>query len=446
MLKPCDSDFNIERHVIPFLNECAFFAELSRHLPKIATRDIPTAAVTYDMKSDQIALYYNPEFMESLTNWEIKGVLTHEFYHLTFGHLNVRRKSPAKMWNVATDLAINSIIVENASRTRVSNDDGSDSRPLPKGALIPGQLPVMSDEGEKLMKENDSKSLAALIASFPKMQASEWYFNKIMDFVKKLGKKNGGGNGGGEGFDDWFDSFDDHDAWDEIPEEHREYVEGKVKALVEQATRHADSTSTGWGHIPADLRDEIRRSVSSVINWRAVLRQFIGSLVRGGRTTSIKRINRRYPYVHPGIKRSYVAKLLIARDESGSVHNEMLAEFFGELATLTKKVEIDFLPFDCYCNVKDVVRWSKGSIPDKATKRTRGGGTDFNAPSDVFNDPKNRGRWDGLLIMTDGMAPAPGPVRGKRGWILGNGCTLEFPTTELTINITKDKPVTGAWR
>lgn len=445
MFKRCDSDFNIERHLIPFLQECTFFAELSRHLTKVPTRDMPTAAVAYDTRSDQISLYYNPDFMESLSNLEIKGVLTHEFYHLVFGHLNARRHTPPKMWNVATDLAINSIIMDNAGRRHVSNDEGIDSRPLPKGALIPGQWPIHPDGRELSKEEKQGGQLAALIAGFPKMQASEWYFNKIMEAAQKNANKGGSDSDPGE-FGDWIDSLDDHDAWDEVGEAHREYVEGKVKAIVERATRVADQTSNGWGSIPAELREDIRRSVSNIVNWRSVLRQFIGTLVRGGRTTSIKRINRRYPYIHPGIKRGWTAKLLIARDESGSVYNEMLESFFAELATLTKKVEIDFLPFDCSASEKDIIRWAKGTIPTKATKRTKGGGTDFSAPTAIFNDPKNRGRWDGLLIMTDGMAPAPIPARGKRGWVLGDKCKLDFSTNELQVFVTKDRPMSGAWR
>lgn len=457
MFNRCESNFNLERHLIPFLQDCAFFAELSRQLTKTPTRDIPTAAVTFDPRSDQISLFYNPDFMDTLSNWEIRGVLTHEFYHLVFCHLSARRKKPARMWNVATDLAINTIIIENAGKP-VSGEDGRDSRPLPRFALVPGQWPTKPDGRELSKEEKEGAELATLIASFPKMQSSEWYFNKIMEAAKNFKKKDkskskagegepgepGGDPFGGE--EKWIDSWDDHDPWDEVSDEQREYVEGKAKAIIEKAVRHADQTATGWGSIPSELREDIRRSVSTIINWRAVLRQFIGSITRGGRTTSIKRINRRYPYIHPGVKRRYGAKLLIARDESGSVSNEMIELFFGELNTLTKKVEIDFLPFDCSCNEKEIVKWSKGTIPAAATKRTRGGGTDFNAPSKIFNDPKNRGRWDGMLIMTDGMAPQPGPVRGKRGWILGKGCKLDFQSSELQIFVSKDKPMGGAWR
>lgn len=462
MFNSCESDFNLERHLIPFLQSCAFYAEISRQLHKVFTRDMPTCAVAFDPTSDQITLFVNPDFMKTLSNWEIRGVLTHEFNHLVFGHLGARRKNPPRMWNVATDLAINSMIIEHAGKPQDAGEDGRDARPLPRFALVPGQWPVHPDGRELSKEEKDAAELATLIAGFPKMQASEWYFNKIMEAAKKSAKKKGqkmkgsgmpgegdpapGGDGDPFDGEDWIDSWDDHGAWDEVTDEQREYIEGKAKAIIEKAVRHADQTSSGWGSIPSELREDIRRSVSNIVNWRQVLRQFIGTLVRGSRTTSIKRINRRYPYIHPGVKRGYTAKLLIARDESGSVYNAMLEEFFSELNALTKKVEIDFIPFDCYCTEKDVVRWAKGTVPDKATKRTKGGGTDFSAPTRVFNDPKNRGRWDGLLIMTDGEAGNPIPCRGKRGWVLGQGCKLAFESTELQIYLTKEKPMSGAWR
>lgn len=446
-LTQCDTDFKLERHIIPFMQSAPFFAEISRHIRKFPTRDIPTAAVTFNPETDEICLVWNPEFFQSLTNWEIKGVLTHEFYHLVFCHLSARRKNPPKMWNVATDLAINSIIVDNASSSSNNNDvTGKDDRPLPKCVLLPGQWPTMPDGRELSKDEKAGAEVAALIASFPPKMASEWYFNKLQELKQKMQQEGKLQPGDGDGSEGWIDSMDDHSMWDDVPEEKREYIEGKVKSIVEKAVKHADGQSNGWGDIPSELREGIRRSVSNIVNWRAVMRQFIGSMVRGSRTSSIKRINRRYPYIHPGTKRGYVAKLLIARDESGSVYDSMLEEFTSELFSLTRKIEVDFLPFDCYCDPADVVRVNKGQFPKKVMTRTRGGGTDFNAPTRVFNDPKNRGRWDGLLILTDGEAPAPEPCRGKRGWVLAKGCNLMFPSPELQIFIDKEKSMSGAWR
>lgn len=426
MFSSIDTDFNLDRHLISFLQDTPFFAELSRHIRKVPTDGIPTAAVAYDPEFDDITLYWNPEFFSPMSDAEVRGVLTHEFYHLIFCHLTTRRKTPAKMWNVATDLAINSII------------SGHNNMALPSGCLMPGVFPSPPEGREWTKEEKAAMPIAQLIANFPKDQSSEWYYEKLKDKVEEE-KKKGNENGMGD-----LDSFDDHTPWDSLTDEEKEMVASKVASVVEKATAHADGQANGWGNIPAELREEIRRSVSKLIDWRNVLRQFIGKIARGDRTTTIKRINPRYPYIHPGVKRGYVAKLLVAIDQSGSVDDAQLALFFNELSSLTKKVAVTVLPFDCTADIKDAFEWRKGT--DVTAKRVRGGGTDFNAPTKIANDPRNRGRWDGLLIMTDGECSKPASSRIKRGWVVSPKNKLLFQTDEVTISLDPGTPKSGAWR
>jgi len=438
MFTQAETDFNLDRHLISFLQDSPFFAELSRHIQKTPTRSIPTAAVAFNEKNDEIVMYWNPEFFGSLSPREIRGVINHEYYHLVFGHVQARRKTPPQLWNVATDLAINSILLDKENKQYSSHVTGD--RILPEFALVPGVFPKHPEGRDFTADEKQGMKLAEIIAKLPPMQSSEWYFEKIKEEAEKQGmtpeELTGEGN--------IIVSMDDHDAWDSIPEEKREYVEGKVRAMVEKAAKHADAQANGWGNMSADMIEAIRKSITTVINWRNVLRQFVGNLVKGGRSTSIKRINKRYPYIHPGVKKGYVAKILVAIDQSGSVSNNMLAEFFGELGSLTKNVTIDVVPFDTIALNKDVYTWRKGAnIP---AKRVRGGGTDFNAPTQLANDPKNRGRWDGLLIMTDGECAAPGPSRIRRGYVLGKGCKMHFHTSDVLVQMDNAKQINGAWR
>lgn len=460
--KTIDHPYNFSRHLIPFMQDCPFYAEISRHLQKRYTDSMPTAAVSFDAKSDELILWVNPYFMgggtyktpkgeevaeDGLTNWETRGVITHEFDHLVFGHLGERRRDPANTDNVAKDLAINSLINKRQGQPR-DLQPGEVARCLPRLALVPGVRPWVDPKKLAVMTPEHKKALehfSDLIEKFPPDKASEWYFHKLIEDQQKNPNKYPK-NEKGE-IQIVLDSMDDHSGWDdeeEIDPQLQEYIEGKIKSVIEKAVRHADSQSDGWGNIPAELREEIRRSISTIVNWRAVLRQFVGSIVRGHRSTTIKRINRRFPYIHPGVKRGYVAKLIIAVDESGSVGDDMLNMFFGELDSLTRKVDITLLHFDSYTSVKDMYEWRKGTRPK--LNRVRSGGTNFDAPTNFVNDPKNRGRWDGMLIMTDGQAPAPGPSRIKRGWVLGKGCQLAFPSEETQIFLSNDASVKGAWR
>lgn len=482
MFSTAQTDFNIDRHLIKLLETSPFFAEISRHVRKVITNDISTAGVTFDMGTEDFVLGINPEFFSSLTDAEIAGVLRHEFYHIVFLHITSRRKKPHMRWNIATDLAINSIILDKSTGNGVDLPECAlvPGRPLvvkvPK--TVPGQLEAERNDLKPSKEFNAAFALSDLIASFPQMETSEYYFEKLNALADQLRgdcpvhgkpqpKKESDPSKGNDPDDGEKDdhnhsenhdhgkgdeqctcggigSLDDHNGWDEIPEDMREYVEGKARNLVEKATKAADRNSNGWGSIPISIRDEIRRMVSRTVDWKMVLRQFIGSISRGGRTSTIRRINRKYPYIHPGVKRGYVAKLAVAIDQSGSVDNEMLAQFFSELEQLTKKASITVIPFDYEVDEKNVFEWRKGQRPK--LQRTKAGGTNFDAPTAYVNSPTNRGRFDGVLFLTDGECSAPPASRIKRGWILGQGCKLHFESNEMQVSMDAGTPRKGAWR
>ena len=436
MIDPSTMDrieFDFERAVVESMRDCPFFAMVSRYIRKRPSDRIPTAGVAYDPKADDITMYWNPAFMSGLDKDEVKGVLTHEFYHVIFQHITARRRSPPIPWNIATDLAINSIIIqENKGK-------------LPKGVYIPGVRPQFDPSGkvkvrgvdkdgkvvetERELTEEEKQvntQFADMIEKFPHGRASEWYFDKIMQFAKDNNLESSGLN-----------SFDDHGQWDGIPENVRDLVQGKVKDIVKRAVEHADSTSDGWGNIPAELREEIRRSVSNLVDWRKVLKHFVGMLYRGERRTSYKRINKRYPYIHPGIKRGYIAKVLVLIDQSGSVDNESIERVFAELQTLSRKVSFMVAFFDTAVDSKHLFEWKKGQRPP--LQRTRCGGTDFQAASDFANDGRNRGRWDGYIIMTDGECGQPSASRLKRAWIIVPNRKMLFETDELVVHMDDPK-------
>lgn len=436
MFAPVATRFQIDNHLITFLQELPFFAEVSRSISKVATLDLPTLAIAYDPESDNVTLYYNPDFLDSLSNWQIRNVILHELCHLVYGHVTFRRKTPMKLWNVATDLAINSLIFErfiNISRPRAVDVNNKPEDPLPSFVLLPGKYP--SDPPESMVKpqrrqqqSTEARKLEErfkdMIANFPTQKASEWYWQQLITLAPP---------GSADDLSDIFiDSLDDHDSWDSGPESET-YAEGRIRSIVERAIKFADSKpgSTGWGSMPHDLIGDLRRITSRSIDWRIVLRQFVGFMMRGLKYSSIRKINRRYPYIHSGSGTSTHASMLVAIDQSGSVSDEVVAMFFAELEALSKMLTIDIVDFDS--TVGQVRTWKRGQKID--VKRTKDGGTSFDAPTELFNHSQNRNKWDALLIMTDGGASRPKPTRGKRAWILGPGDKLAFPTDELQIKI-----------
>ena len=255
-----------------------------------------------------------------------------------------------------------------------------------------------------------------LIHGFPKEKSQEWYFTKLMeneDVQKQMA----------EGDPEFGDGMDDHDGWGDMTEEERELAKGKVKAALEKAVEECDKTGQ-WGSVSADLRRDIRALVSKQVDWRKMLRNWVGMTRRANRSGSWQRLNKRCPGMVKGPRRGYTCSIASYIDQSGSVGDREQELLFGELNSLATRREIDLLPFDTEVDESGKITIKRGR--KVSPFRTRCGGTDFSAPMDHFK--KNRGKYDGLIILTDGEAADPGPPpRGtKRLWVITPNCKLLF--------------------
>ena len=381
------SAFDLNIHVHRLLMDEPFFAALSRRMDKRATNAIPTAGVTVT-EEGKLQMVYNPKFFAPLSDEARKDILKHEFYHIVFQHvtggrfLSFRDMAPSerKIHNIAMDLAINGNLPN-----------------LPEGACFPGKGPFEHLEPHK---------------------TAEHYLRELRK-MQKEGDGEGGGEGGtpGEGQGngnplDGMDSFDDHSGWDDVDEQTKQIAEERVKEFIKDAVEEANSSSRGWGSVPADCRKEIIASISTKVDWRKVLRYFVKQSQKANKRSTVRKINKRYPYQHPGKKATRQAKIAIAIDQSGSVSDQMLADFFAELNSLAKLAEFTVIPFDTRVDPEKNWIWKKGQT--RKRERTMYGGTCFNAPTKFVNET---GGFDGLIICTDMEAPKPVRCNVQRMWI-----------------------------
>lgn len=388
--------FNLQNHLVGMLLTESFFAELLRNITKVKDKDIPTAGVC--VKDNDLYLYWNPKFLANLKDAEVIGLLKHECYHLFFEHCTTRRMEPHRIANVATDLAINSIIPEDE---------------LPKCGLIPGKpldLSKITDEEHKAKMQKVSDK----IASFPKGQSSDWYFSALMEDPEVQEALEGEGG-------EFVISMDDHEGWDEMSEEEREVVRGKVKDILRKAVKRSDANNS-WGSVPAEVREQLRKMASDAVDWKRVLQNFCGTSQKLNKSTTLRRLNRKYPYVHPGVQRGHTATVGVFVDMSGSVSDEALEQIYAVLGSLAKKVTFKFYPFDTEVDEKASFEWRKGQ--KKEAIRYRAGGTSFTAVNDFVK--KHRGEMDGCIVCTDGCAEDPGPSPIRRAWVLVPGTKLAF--------------------
>ena len=268
------SAFDLNIHIHRLLMDEPFFAALSRRVEKTSTKSIPTAGVRVNNRGF-FEMYYNPDFFEELTDKQRAGVLKHEFYHLVFEHVTSRKPAGVKplVWNFATDLSINGLI-------------GRDK--LPDGGLFPG-------EGQ--------------FANYPVGLTAERYLEMLKNDEQfqggegegegdETGEGSGGGsagdgegNGKGKGMPKQFDS---HEGWGEVDQQTADIAKERLKDFTKKAAEDC-AKGNGWGSVSSRVRKEILAKLKSTINWRKVLKFFVGQAQRADRSNSIKRINRRVP-------------------------------------------------------------------------------------------------------------------------------------------------------
>lgn len=408
-------NFDLTKHLVNFLWYEPFYSRILRSLNKVETESVPTAGVS--THNGEITLWWNRNFMASLNNNEINGLLKHECLHLVFGHTTERRKDPHVIWNYGTDCAINSTIPENE---------------LPKGGLIPGKELYVDAVTRKQMSPEHLQAfekLSAKIKSLPRDKTSEFYFKEFIEdeetknAIEELNKENGMPQGIG---------FDDHDMWDEMSDSEREMIAGKIKEIVREAANECQER--GWGSVSANLRKEINKMLSNEIKWEALLKRFCGFTKKNERINSIRRLNRKYPGVHSGIQKNYKPMIAVYIDESGSVSDGELEKFYSELDNLSSKTDFYVYKFDTRVDEKSSFLWKKRSNPKVCRNLT--GGTCFE--SVTKHAIKNKKLFDGYIILTDGGASKPPPSLGlKRCWILAEHCKLMFDKdkSDIVINI-----------
>ena len=422
--------FNLDEHIVGLLRDEPFFAALSRRMEKVATTSVPTAGVRFNEERCRFELYYNPKFMSKMYEQDkkyVKGVLLHEFYHIMLLHVTSRMPGGkmTKKWNIATDLAINSelSVFESDSESSTGYKVASSLLPMDM-ALIPTVGPfadfkphLSAEEYMTLLPENEEQDE-------PDKGESESDDNNDGEDGdgdgdgppddSSEGDEEGDGEGGGSSEKPGSSNgngFDDHSDWGDSDgtDEKRKIAEERLKESIKEA--FVEAQSRGFGSVSQNMRRVIKEVITPKVNWRSILRSFVKASQRADRTSTIKRLNRRYAYIHPGRKAKRQAKIAVSIDQSGSVSDGMLVAFYAELEKLATIADFTIVPFDTEVAEEHIHVWKKGARHEKT--RYKHGGTCFNAPTKWVNENS----FDGHIVLTDMEAPKPIPSKCQRMWM-----------------------------
>ncbi|MDP2342285.1 MAG: VWA-like domain-containing protein [Deltaproteobacteria bacterium] len=345
------------------LSKYAFHARLLATWDRRASRETETMGVT--VRRGRVSLLYAPEFVVGCTILELVGVLLHEVNHVVFGHLLMTREDfpDRRALIIAQEVTVNEHVLE----------------PLPGAPIILSMFPQLP-EGESTKRRYER--LAQV--------------------------------GGGAG--EQPNTLDDHAHWEAAAKD--PHAAKSIAASVLEAREIMSNDE--WAAVADDVRDAAEAMVAALVgrgvgagtesravdggtprvNWRAVLRRFVGSAME--RESTLAWPSRRLPHLVgtvPGSRnRPKKPRLMAVIDTSGSITPQLLADISQELLALRALVEV--LVVECDFEVHRVYRMTAPIVNVQG-----GGGTDLCPPLHEHFISEQRAEL--VVYFTDGFGPAP---------------------------------------
>jgi len=353
--------------------------------------DVPTAC------TDGRNTYYGREYMAKLASSKRKGVILHENLHKAFRHTTVWKhlfKENPTMANMACDYVINLMIM-----------DGDNSFvSLPDGALLDHKYKGLDAGTVYRMIKEEAKGGTVHVKRVGDQEGKD---------VPVVEVSNG---------------LDEHD-WESAEGMTNEEKEALAKD-VDQALRQGAILA---GKMSANIPREISEVLQAKVDWREALREFITSFCADKDESTWRRPSRRWigqDVYMPSMIGESVGRIVIGIDMSGSIGEEEIGQFLGEVQNICERVKpegIDLLYWDT--RVCQHEKYEQDQLDNllSSTKPRGGGGTDPQCIVDYMGKKKIKAEC--AVILTDGYVSSWG-----EGW----SCpTLWGITTDVVSNIGK---------
>ncbi len=343
-----------------------FFGTLCLRL-KLMTGAVPT------MATDGRRIVYDPAFVNSLEPAELEAVLAHEVLHCALGHRCRRGERDPRLWNEAADLAINPILVgngftlpegalidpafDNLSAEEIYARLLQQSKPESGGAPEQTQQPQGGVAGQEVQNQSAPEAVTNTNPSTP---GQETVANTAANQSLHPG-----------GFGEVWDATNEDGSPASQAENSRQQHEWTIAA--DQAIR----SSKSCGHEPACLDRPLSESREPKQDWRSILRDFVAATRPSDYRWTPP--NRRYiasGLYLPSVERSGVGTIVIGVDTSGSIGENELEQFAGEISAIADETQPEAIHV-VYCDAAVQASQEFGPSEPIHLEPKGGGGTDF---------------------------------------------------------------------
>lgn len=341
--------------------------------------------------------YYGRDYMAKQASNKRKGVILHENLHKAFRHTTVWRhlfKENPTMANMACDYVINLMIM----------DGDNNFVSLPDGALLDHKYKGLDAGTVYRMIKEEAKGGTVHVKRVGDQEGKD---------VPVVEVSNG---------------LDEHD-WESAEGMTNEEKEALAKD-IDQALRQGAILA---GKMSANVPREISDVLEAKVDWREAMREFVTSFCVDKDESTWRRPSRRWigqDVYMPSMIGESVGRIVIGIDMSGSIGDEEVGQFLGEVKKICETVKpegIDLLYWDT--RVCQHEKYEQDQLDNliSSTKPRGGGGTD---PQCIVNYmDKKKIKAECAVILTDGYVGSWG-----QGWTCP---TLWGITTDVTSEIGK---------
>ena len=249
------------------------------------------------MSGGEVECLYYPPFIESISTEQLYGVIQHEIEHIVRCHCIRIGDRDAKIWNIAADMSVNGKQIS----PRIGFKDA-------KGNLV---LPL---EGNIIWIPSDWDA---------DMTTEQYYELLIEQSPEDISGQ----------------LIDDHDIWSQSDSSADE-IRQSIKNMV------VDAVDKSSGSVPQHLEASIAALNQPTIEWRQLLRLYLGRYVGRRRYTYSRRNRRKRAFGTKGISKHATSDINIIVDVSGSITESELRQFFTEIESISHKCKIWLLLWD----------------------------------------------------------------------------------------------------
>lgn len=427
---------NVESIKRRLLVKYPFFGSVVANSNFIAEPAVGTAG------TDGKNIYYNPNFIESITDDQQTFIFAHEICHIAFNHIFRSEGKDKYLWNIATDSVVNAFLKQ-------------DGLPIVEdGVDIPEAINYDAEEMYKKLLEKKKQQQQNGQGNGQNQQGSQQHSSSSGENSQEQDKQSQEQSGNRSGEDSQEEEkqqdvgHDTHSMWDkEIEKRHQEEQQQpdekqnkeqekkkneEIKKLTELGEKEAFKqnkiernkqleelrkalASQSHGH--GNTTNSERRNITDIgtseplIDWRRLLKEAV-------------KYDIDWSYQNAGIEDGVVTAYLeemprpeteIVLDTSGSIDETLLRNFLRECKNILQTSRVKVGCFDTqfygFTEIKDVS--DIDNLPFYG-----GGGTNYEVAVNAFTR-----RVENKIIFTDGDANMPNtPIDAI--WIVFGGIKI----------------------